>query len=208
MTFGKDTTSLLFSSEECPFGYSWQYWVTKWWQWFLSIPVDNNPAVDLTGDKSSVKQNNPYVWFLAGTIYGRAERIVKIPAGKGLLLPIINMTVSKNENPELNSDTEMISYVEGHMKDIVKKRAIIDGNDVLVSEKFRVQSPPFYFNFPLNNIYNAQPGPGRGVGDGYWIFMKPPSSGIHTIKTYGSCMAGKIKIDVAIKLIIGQNPGK
>jgi hypothetical protein len=88
------------------------------------------------------------------------------------------------------------------MEDIVTKQANIDGEDLLISEKFRVQSPPFNFSYPPNNIFGAQEGPTRGVGDGYWIFMRPVQPGKHTISTYGSCMSGKIQIEAKIQLIV------
>jgi hypothetical protein len=194
--------SLLFCSKERPFGHNWQYWTTRWWRWFLSIPKVNSPAIDNTDEKSCVEQPDPNVWFLASTIGGRVERTVKIPSGKAVLFPVINVTISNSEDPTLNTDTDMTSFVRRHMDDIVKKQASIDGEDLFISEKFRVQSPPFNFSYPPNNIFGAQEGPTRGVGDGYWIFMRPVQPGKHTISTYGSCMSGKIQIEAKIQLIV------
>jgi hypothetical protein len=202
MNHKDNVMSILFSSKERPFGQSWQYWTTRWWLWFLSIPKTDSPAIDNTGEKSSVEQSDSNVWFLASTISGRAVRTVKIPSGKALLFPIINVTISNSENPTLNTDTDLISFVNREMDDIVKKQASIDEEDIHISENFRIQSPPFNFSYPPNNIFGAQEGPTRGVGDGYWIFMRPLQPGKHTIRTYGSCMSGKIQIDAAIQLIV------
>jgi len=165
----------------------------------------NSPAIDNTDEKSCVEQRDPNVWFLASTIGGRVERTVKIPSGKAVLFPVINVTISNSEDPTLNTDTDMTSFVRRHMDDIVKKQASIDGEDLFISEKFRVQSPPFNFSYPPNNIFGAQEGPTRGVGDGYWIFMRPLQPGKHTISTYGSCMSGKIQIEAIIQLIVQSN---
>lgn len=197
-----NTMSCLFDPKERPFGHTWQYWTTRWWQWLLSIPTVDNPATDTTGDKASIQQSNQYVWFLTGTTGFRAERTVRIPSGKAILFPVINVTISNAEEPTLNTDTDLISFVKRHMDDIVEKRANIDGEDIFISEKFRVRSRPFKFSFPSNNIFGARDGPSRGVGDGYWIFMKPLQRGTHTIRTYGSCMLGKVQISNNMKLII------
>jgi hypothetical protein len=197
--------SLLFSSKEQPFGYSWQYWTTRWWKWFLSIPKENSPALDSTGKGSTINQADPRVWFLASTVNGRAVRTVNVPSGKALLFPIINVTISHSEDPTLNNDAEMISFVKTHMDDIVKKQASIDGKALLISEKFRIQSPPFDFYYPPNNIFGAREGPTRGVGDGYWIFIKPMEPAKHIIRTYGSCMSGKIQIESKIQLIVEKS---
>lgn len=200
MTPKNNVMSLLFHSKERPFGYTWQYWTTKWWQWFLSIPKVDSPAMDTTGEKSSVEQSDPNVWFLAGSTNGKVKRTVRIPSGKAVLFPVINVTISNAEDPTMNDDADMISFVKRHMDDIVEKRASIDGEDLLISEKFRAKSTPFEFYYPPNNIFGAQEGPTRGVGDGYWIFMRPLQPGIHNIRTYGSCMSGKIQIGTIIKL--------
>ena len=194
--------SLLFTLKEQPFGRSWEEWATKWWQWFLSMPIDNNPAYDITGEKANVNQPYPNVWFLAGTTGGTAERTITVPVGKAILVPIINITTSYLENPNLRTEGDMAAYVNSHMKDIVKKEASIDGEDLLISDNYRVRCPTFSFFFPKNNIYGVHEGRTKGTGDGYWLFIKPLSRGTHTIRTSGACMSGKIKIDTNIKLII------
>lgn len=200
-----DITSLLFSSKEHPFGHSWQYWTTKWWRWFLSIPKANSPAMDNGDINSNLNQSDQKVWFLAATTGGTVERTVRIPLGKAILFPVINITISNSEDKTLRTDADMISFVKRHMKDIVNKQASIDGKDLLVSEDLRVQSPPFNFSYPPDNIFGAEAGPTRGVGDGYWIFMRPLQVGNHNIRTYGSCMSGKIQIGAKIRLMVENN---
>lgn len=201
-----DVLSLLFQSRERPFGRTWQYWTTRWWQWFLSIPKMDNHTKDNFEEKSYVERSDPNVWFLASTIGGRVERTIRIHSGKAILFPVINVTISNSEDPTLSTDTEMITYVTRHMNDIVKKQASIDGEDLFISEKFRVQTPPFNFSYASDNIFGAREGPTRGVGDGYWIFMRPLKPGKHNITTYGSCMMGKIQIAATIQLLVENSP--
>lgn len=191
-----------YRTDEMPFGKSWEEWTTEWWRWFLSTPKENHPAYDKTGEKSGVNQTDQNVWFLAGTTGGRAERTINIPAGKAILLPIINVTTSYSENPELKTEEELASFVDGHMKDIARKEATIDGEKLIISEDHRVRSPPFEFSFPASNVFGAQESVTRGVGDGYWLFLKPSTPGIHSIKTVGACMSGRVQISVDIKLIV------
>ena len=97
------------------------------------------------------------------------NELLRSPREKRVLFPVINVTISNSEEPALNTDTEMISYVKGHMDDIVEKQANIDGEDLLISDNIRVESPPFNFSFPPDNIFGAQEGPTTGVGDQYQI---------------------------------------
>lgn len=197
--------SMMYRLDEWPFGKSWEEWTTKWWQWFLSIPIDNHPAYDKTGRNGGVNQIDPNVWFLAGTTGGSADRTITIPASKALLLPIINVTTSYSENPILKTQEDMTSFVNAHMKSIAKKEASIDDEGLLVSEAHRVRSPCFEFSFPSNNIYGAKEGLTRGVGDGYWIFLKPLPAGMHNIKISGACMSGRIQIDLNLKLMVEKD---
>jgi hypothetical protein len=192
----------MYRPEEQPFGRTWEEWTSKWWQWFFSIPIENHPAFDETGDKGYANLFDSDVLFLAGTTGGYAERTINIPAGKAVLLPVINIATSYSENPNLKTEKEMASFVNAHMKNIAKKEASIDGENARISEKHRVKSRTFEFSFPLNNIYGVKEGPTRGTGDGYWIFLRPLPPGIHLITTSGECMSGRIQIGVKIKLIV------
>lgn len=194
----------MFSRDELPFGRSWEDWTTRWWQWFLSIPLEKHPALDKTGEYANVSQNHQNVWFMAGTAGGTENRIVRVPEGMAVLFPVINVTTSYLENPNLNTENDLISFVDSHMKDIAKKLAYIDGEEIMISEGNRVRSKPFEFTFPPNNIYGVGSGKTKGVGDGYWLFLKPVSPGIHTIRTSGACMSGKVQIDVNVQLIVNN----
>jgi hypothetical protein len=192
----------IYSRDESPFGKSWQEWTAEWWRWFLSIPRDQHPSYD-NGHTIMVDNiHDPNVLFLAGTTGGKIRDRVALPPKRAVLLPVINFTTSYSEQPDLLSEAEMIKHAESNIDDIVKKEAIIDGTTLFISEKNRVRTAPFDFAFPKNNIYGIKEGPSRGVGDGYWIFLKPMRPGSHSIKTYGSCLSGRIRIEVDVELII------
>jgi|SRR5215831_2608324 len=194
----------MFSRQETPFGRSWEEWTAKWWQWFLTIPIIEHPAYDKTGEKAGINQFDPNVWFIAGTTGGKAERAIFIPPGKAILFPVINVTTSYSENPSLKTIADLELFVNDQMNDIARKEVIIDGEQILVSEMYRVKSPEFQFSFPPDNIYGVQAGQTTGVGEGYWIFLRVLSPGKHTIKTAGACMSGRIQISVDIELTVSD----
>jgi hypothetical protein len=206
MISNDDSKSIEYSLFEQPFGKSWEEWTTQWWRWFFSIPKQNHPAYDGTGDMSNVKQDDPNVWFLAGTIGGKAERAIAIPSHKAVLCPVINVAISHSEDPRLKTDAQLTSFAKSNIDDIVIKEANVDGVDLEISENHRVRCPPFDFSFPTNNIYGVQDGLSRGAGDGYWIFLKPLNSGEHNIQTSGSCLSGRIQIEVKVNLIVQKGP--
>jgi hypothetical protein len=192
----------IYNRDESPFGKSWQEWTTEWWRWFLSIPRDQHPSYDNCHTIMMDNNQDPNVLFLAGATGGRIRGRVALPPNRAVLLPVINFTTSYSEEPALRTEAEMIKHAESNIDDIVEKEAIIDGTTLFISEKDRIRTAPFDFAFPKNNIYGVKEGPSRGVGDGYWIFLKPMKPGPHNIKTCGSCLSGRIRIEVDVELII------
>jgi hypothetical protein len=192
----------IYSLLEQPFGKSWQEWTTRWWRWFLTTPREIHPVYDCSGAYAFVNQEDEEVFFLAGTTGGRVERNITIPFGKAVLFPVINFVTSYSEDPALKTDAEMVAHAKSNIDDIVKKEAVIDGTTLFVTEDNRVQTPPFDFSFPSNNIYGVKEGPSRGVGDGFWIFLKTLRPGLHKIRTYGSCLSGRIEIEANVELIV------
>jgi hypothetical protein len=69
--------SQLYPTNSKPYGLTYGEWSAKWWQWAMSIPTKDSPIVDKTGAKCAVGQNDPNVWFLAGT--GGERLSVHIP---------------------------------------------------------------------------------------------------------------------------------
>src|SRR5262249_55520548 len=72
-----------------PFGITYGEWSAAWWQWLLAIPAPVNPNLDLTGANCGQGQSGQ-VWFLAGNFGGTSTRTCTMPAGRALLVPILN----------------------------------------------------------------------------------------------------------------------
>ena len=197
----KNTRVEIYDAAEQPFGKTWQEWTAQWWRWFLSLPMEDHLSYD-SSERWENAQPDPNVLFLAGTDKGKIKRKIAISPNKAILFPVINYVTSYSEDPALKTEAEMVAKAKSNVDDIVKKEAIIDGIALPVSENNRVQTPPFDFYFPINNIYKAKEGPSRGVGDGFWIFLRPLRPGKHYIRTYGSCLSGRIEIEVNIELTV------
>jgi len=186
----------MYSRDDKPFGKTWEEWTSKWWQWLLSIPKESNPGIDATGEKFDAHQNASDVVFLVGTFGGSAKRNYTIPTSKSVLFPIINFTTSYIEEPDLKTESELKSRAKRDIDDIVNKEATIDGMEVQNIEKYRVQSPIFDLTYPENNVFELSSGTSRAISDGYWVFLKPLSPGMHNIHVAGSCSSGKTQVDV------------
>jgi hypothetical protein len=190
-------TGILYSRKESPLGKTWEEWTAEWWRWILEIPSPRNPGYDVDGTIfSETKQTHSDPIFLPGTYDGSTNRTIKIKEGNSVLLPIINVTTSFAEAPHLQSKDELMTFVEKNTNDLLYKEALIDGVTLEDVDQYRVRSDFFTFTFPKNNIYGAKSGQTTGISDGYWLFLRPLSTGKHSIQTFGSCLAGKIRIEV------------
>jgi hypothetical protein len=168
-----------------PYGLTYGEWTAKWWQWTISIPKDINPGGDTTGKDCALKQSGP-VWFLAGTFGGAATRTCTIPAGKAIMLPLINAECDYLAKPNLKTEQQLLACAKSENEGITGLDATVDGVKTQSLQNYRVQSPLFNFTYPTNNVNGAPVGSTQGVSDGYWVLLKPLPVGSHTVHIAGS----------------------
>jgi len=168
-----------------PYGLTYGEWTANWWQWTLSIPKDINPGGDTTGKDCALKQSGP-VWFLAGTFGGPATRTCTIPAGKAILLSLINAECDYKTKPNLKTEAQLLACAKSENEGITGLDATVDGVKTQGLSNFRVQSPLFNVTYISNNINGAPIGTTQEISDGYWVMLKPLPVGDHTIHMAGS----------------------
>jgi hypothetical protein len=64
-------------------------WTEDWWTWALQAPAATNPLLDPDGSYAAVN-NTAKMFFIAGSLGGDVTRSFDVPAGKPLLVPILN----------------------------------------------------------------------------------------------------------------------
>ena len=174
----------------------------RWWQWLLSCPAPVNPASDMVGTNSSLNQHGQ-VWFLAGTFgeHCTPQRACTIPNDKSILFPIINYELNFLEHPEFTTESELITHVKKDEDDITNIVAKIDGKKL---DACRIQSDPkiFYADLPAKNCLELPSRRIKIASDGYWVFLKPLSKGVHNIFFHASCSGGSRKCTAFYNLTI------
>jgi len=175
----------VYIGDSKPFGLSFGEWTAKWWQWLAQVvPQNINPANDNNGANCAQNQAGP-VWFLAGSVTGKAERTCTIPAGKAILFSIINSECSYAEYPKLKMESDLRSCAVSQQAGVTHIETVIDGHGLENSQMPRVKSPLFNLTFPVNNIFGNPTGSTQSVADGYYVFLKPLSPGKHDISFKG-----------------------
>lgn len=174
----------IFPPDSHPYGVSYGEWTAKWWRWTHSIPTENNPQLDPTGEDCAQAQNQTGpVWFLAGTTGGFAERTCTIPAGKAILIPIINAVYVGSAG---ETDEEMRTAVNEWINTASTIEASINGMPLQDIQNYRIQSPFFDDTLPNDNILGEPEGTYRSISDGYWLFLEPLPPGQHEIRLHGA----------------------
>ena len=168
----------MFDSDSMPFNIPLPEWTSIWWKWLHSFPAKTSPASDSTGLFGRISQNYSCVWFLAGTLGDSVIRNCTIPQGKAILFPIITSIFSFALDPYIKTEEQLKNAVRRDLNTVEYIYLTIDGINFKGLNRFRVLSDPF------DDIIDGVPT--KSVSDGYWIFLKPPKIGDHTI-----CFKGK-----------------
>lgn len=184
---------LVFSVADRPYNYSFNYWVEKWFGWFLSLPNDEgnatltHPRDNYSPEKCSWNQDpiGP-AWMLPDGKGGNGVemRNCKIPEGKAILIQIVGSNCSEEEKAEYKIYEKLLGCANWVLSE-AEINAAIDGKEVMNTQnkdKFFVQ--PFLTNitYAKSNIYGAREGTYRGMEAGYFLFVKPLPVGNHTIQ--------------------------
>lgn len=190
----------LYAPDSRPFGRTYAEWTARWWQWVLALARTRNPLVD-ENDKNCANNQGGPVWFLAGTLKGQAERSCTIPADKAILFPVINFEASVAEG-DGTTEEELAGCAKFEMDQISNMRAMISDTNVNELKQYRIQSPLFNVTLPADNVLGLPAQTTRMISEGFWLFLKPLAPGKYNLHSFGSCLAGKIKIGISYHLTI------
>jgi hypothetical protein len=197
-----------------PDGQSYGRWAAQWWQWLLGIPVDVNPALDLTGDHCAEQQSGK-VWFLAGSMEVQpVGRHCEIPADTSLFFPILNHVNFAIETDPPSTRTEAFVRSEAQCSaPVTELSAWIDDKPVANLRRYFTglsgnASPLFHVNVPPNNIFGTQFASGRPplyspvAEQGYYLFVYPLSPGAHTIRWSGAGCLPDFRQQITYRLLV------
>ena len=173
----------IFSTDSVPYGIHYADWLARAWQWSVGIPSNIHPFHNYTPDKCTIHQSGP-VWFLPAVPEGKGTvtQSCTVPAGKAIAFDIESGECDFGVR-EIKTDQALVSCAgKGNLPQYITLQASIDGVPIPNLKQFRVQSNFFNLTIPPNNIYEADPGTYKAISSGYFIILKPLSSGEHIVK--------------------------
>lgn len=148
----------------------------------------NNPLLDSTGKHCAANQTDPDVWFLAGTAGGDTHRKCVIDRGKAVFFPIINDLISYSEYQQLKTRADLLNYAKSDLDETRSLKLDVDNVQFTNLREYRVRTDLFDIVLPSNQSEGCSTVT-QAISDGYWAFLKPLSSGTHTIHFNGEKLA-------------------
>ena len=175
------STVEIFPINSKPYGTDYSVWTAKYWQWIMSIPAKDSPILDQSGEKCSVKQNDPNVWFLVAVSTGKVERHCVIPDGKAIFIPVLTGECDYLAVPSIKTEPELHGCAVAPLKGSIVK-ASIDGREL--NDLQLIQSTVFDLVVTGDDSFGGggPTGKTKAVAVGYYVFFKPLSPGKHEIK--------------------------
>ena len=175
----------IFPPDSQPYGLTHAEHAQNYWKWLLSIPANESPMEDTTGDRCSIGQSdtNSSVYYLTNG-EGKVEKTCTIPAGKGLFIPVMQVEESDKEIPGASAE-DLSSAAKKDQDGVNSLYLRIDDEEYEYDDllKYRIQpTEPFQVIFPDNGIFGvAEEGPSQVVADGFYILTEPLTAGNHTV---------------------------
>ncbi len=162
----------------------------RWIQWVASVPADESPLEDETGERAHVNQPDD-VWFLAGSYGTVVSRRCVVPAGRDLFLPVFNMWHKKAAGPPPPVEDAFGALV-------------VDGVDV---EPDLIATPtPFTVAGARFNGVTMWARPVPMTVWGLWKRISAPAPGEHTLRAVGGDGHG-FTVDVSYRLQVARPTG-
>jgi hypothetical protein len=212
-SFAQVTGSVdIFPIDSNPFGLSYEEHVKKYWKSILSLPIDQNPMEDKTGEKCTFGQETSKspVFYLAGNTGGFSSITCKIRPGLGVFIPIITVEASQAEVPKATID-DLHKIAKDDQDGVTSLYLKINDKEFKDEDlrKYRTHTKEFEVTFPDRALFGAAPGPSLAVADGYYVITKPLSPGSYTIIIKSSlacldpdCLEPTFGVDIKYNLIV------
>jgi hypothetical protein len=179
------TSVNIFPPGSEPYGLSYDKHIENFWKYILSIPAKDNPINDPIGEKCATSQSNTNssLFYLAFNNGGVSERTCKVPADKGLFIPVMQVALTEKDVP--GATIEELKLSAKTDQDSVNSLYLKIGDTEYNFEdlrKYRTDTEGFDVDYADNGIFGiVEGGPTTAVADGYYIMTDPLQKGNYTV---------------------------
>jgi hypothetical protein len=195
-----------------PYGLTYEEHVENFYKWLLSMPTNENPVNDPTGQKCANGQTNTNssVFYLVGIGGGTSHKTCKVPAGKSVFIPVGTVEASDKEAP--NASVDELNKIAKKDQDSITSLSLKIGDKQYSFDdlkKYRVHTGVFDVVFPKKALFGVSEGKSKVVADGYHIITQKLPKGTYMINYKdslicpgGDCSAPNFAEDASFTLIV------
>ncbi|WP_433442291.1 signal protein [Nonomuraea sp. CA-141351] len=158
----------------------------RWWTWAASEGENTNPVTDATGEFCDRNQPED-VWFLAGTFGGTLRRTCRIPVGRPVVVPLVNLT---------GTDVQCKEFMA-----TAKGKATLDGKAVTPE---RLEEENVVVTGAAGNPVTGEEGTSTSYACGLWVRLPALKLGRHTLLIRGSSGDFHTGVDYTLIVETGQ----
>jgi hypothetical protein len=185
-----------YSKGESPFGISYSDWITKYWNWDLSIPLDPkiNDFLGLKENGCLVHRENSTVMLADTAAGGIWNQKCTISHNAGILIPIWTGECDQGTKAfETYSFKQLLDCARGFDLGKVRGQVKVDNIPVatldaldyktnIMNNVTEVYSNQFNATIPINSHVLAERyGTFPAAAHGWFVFLKPLQPGTHTV---------------------------
>jgi hypothetical protein len=200
----------LFPPGSKPYGLPYEEHIKNFWKWQISIPTEpegEHPIDDTTGEKCQVGQagSNSSVFYLSGSGgAGPVQRTCIVPAGKGVLIPVMTVIATEKEYPGLSMQ-ELVDTAKSDQDNVASLSLVINGTSYSFDnlKKYRTDTAEFQVVFPKAGLFGiTEEGPSKAVADGYYLLTEPLERGTYQLHFKGTIPSIPFSEDIKYTLIV------
>jgi hypothetical protein len=201
----------LFSIDEMPFGTSYDEWISRYWNWQMSLPIEESTPIP---GGCFIHESGLMVMLYEAERGGENEiydQVCEISSQQGIMIPLwvawcdIGSDQKRIQNPSINLDMKLtecarkvynLGNIGAEMEIDGLPATKLDVRLSLISGLLdykinslenvsEIYSKGFNLTVPSNPAFkNLVPGERRAGSHGWWVFLDPLPPGKHTISYY------------------------
>jgi hypothetical protein len=181
-----------FLDGSSPFGVPYKDWVDKWWNWWISVHKDNVTNAQLEKKDCLANLEGPVVFLMNPSFAGgeKREKVCEISDKQGILFNFLTAECDTGLSEQTDSSyRELINCALEDDQGTLHKEAYLDNVKIPENKIEEIYTNEFNISISSNNVYDAEPGSFKAAAHGWYVFVKPLSSGNHVL-TYKSALFG------------------
>lgn len=158
-------------------------WDARWWQWAVSMPEENNPNFDPTGERCGYGQSGPVFLLPTSFTFEPFTITCVVPEGMAIFVSGGGTGCSTVEPPPFfgRNEQELRACTTANMDAIMEVQASVNGQEIPNFQAYRSSSPLFTLTFPEDNFYGVPAGVALSISEGYNFIITPPPPGEYEI---------------------------